>query len=86
MALTKVSKTISNLNMGVVTDYALYILIGGCFYLFIFTAIPSFQDIANSTTVSCICILVLIKSIISRSEYVNNPYIGSDQVNLMSSI
>ena len=36
-ALIKTSKTISGLSKGVVTDYALYILIGTCFYLSIFT-------------------------------------------------
>jgi uncharacterized membrane protein YdcZ (DUF606 family) len=62
--------------MGVVTDYALYILIGGCFYIFIFTAIPSYQDLGNSTTASCITILVLIRSIsVNPSQYVEKkPY------------
>jgi NADH-ubiquinone oxidoreductase chain 5 len=77
MALTKASKTISNLNMGVVTDYALYILLGACFYLFIFTVIPSFQDLANSTAVTCVSILILIRSISSWSlspKFESNPY------------
>jgi NADH-ubiquinone oxidoreductase chain 5 len=81
VVLTKISKTISNLNTGVVTDYALYILIGICFYLFVFTAIPLFQDLANSTVVSCISILILIRSINSSEDKAEkNIYIGSSQV------
>lgn len=89
MALTRISKTISSLNTGVVTDYALYILIGGCFYLFVFTVIPSFEDLAYSTTISCISILILIRSINSNSgigREESNPYIESDKVHLKSSI
>lgn len=43
VVLNKVSKTITTLNKGVVTDYALYILIGICFYFTIFTffSVPS---------------------------------------------
>ena len=56
--LTKTSKTISNLSKGVVTDYALYILISVCFYLSIFTFISIFFDLVNSITVSCLIILI----------------------------
>lgn len=80
MVLTRISKTISGLNTGVVTDYALYILIGACFYLFIFTVIPSFEDLAYSTTISSISILILIRSISSNSgvnKEESNPYIES---------
>lgn len=80
MALTRVSKTISSLSTGIVTDYALYILIGGCFYLFIFTVIPSFEDLAYSITISSISILILIRSINSNSgvnKEESNLYIES---------
>ena len=80
MVLTRVSKTISSLNTGIVTDYALYILIGGCFYLFIFTVIPSFEDLAYSITISSISILILIRSLSSNSgvnKEESNLYIES---------
>ena len=80
MVLTRVSKTISGLNTGIVTDYALYILIGGCFYLFIFTVIPSFEDLAYSITISSISILILIRSLSSNSgvnKEESNLYIES---------
>jgi hypothetical protein len=80
MVLTRVSKTISSLSTGIVTDYALYILIGGCFYLFIFTVIPSFEDLAYSITISSISILILIRSINSNSgvnKEESNLYIES---------
>lgn len=84
IALTKISKTISNLSKGVVTDYAVYILIGICFYLSIFTFISVFFDLAYSITESCICILILMGSISFSSKVENSTYI--DQVNLKSSV
>jgi NADH-ubiquinone oxidoreductase chain 5 len=80
VALTKISKIISSLSKGVVTDYALYILISVCFYLLIFTFLSVFFDIANSMTASCIFILVLIGS----SNFYKN--INSDNENLVSSM
>lgn len=58
--LTKSSKIISSLSNGVVTNYALYILIGICFYLSIFTFVSAVSDIVSSITISCVAILMLI--------------------------
>ncbi len=58
--LTKSSKLISSLSNGIVTNYALYILIGVCFYLSIFTFVPVVSDTVNSITISCIAILLLL--------------------------
>jgi NADH-ubiquinone oxidoreductase chain 5 len=60
VVLTKSSKIISSLSNGVVTNYALYILIGICFYLSIFTFVPIVSDIINSITITCLAILMLI--------------------------
>lgn len=57
--LTKSSKIISSLSNGVVTNYALYILIGICFYLSIFTFVSIVFDTVNSITISCIAILMI---------------------------
>lgn len=57
--LTKSSKVISSLSNGVVTNYALYILIGICFYLSIFTFVSVVSDIVNSITISCFIILMV---------------------------
>ena len=57
--LTKSSKIISSLSNGVVTNYALYILIGICFYLSVFTFVPVVSDVVNSITISCIIILII---------------------------
>jgi NADH-ubiquinone oxidoreductase chain 5 len=62
--LTRISKTISNLSKGVVTDYALYILIGVCFYLSIFTFTLIFFDLVNSVIVSCVTVLIGINNFI----------------------
>ena len=70
--LTKTSKTISSLSKGVVTDYALYILIGICFYLSIFTFISIFFDLFNSITVSCLIVLIGVSNYITSSrKYIN---------------
>jgi NADH-ubiquinone oxidoreductase chain 5 len=60
IALVKASKTVSGLGKGVVTDYALYILIGACFYLSVFTFITVFFDIANAILLTTIIILLLV--------------------------
>nr|UNP23070.1 NADH dehydrogenase subunit 5 [Tolypocladium sp.] len=73
--LTKISKTISSLSKGVVTDYALYILIGICFYLSIFTFVSIFFDLVNSITVSCIIVLIGISNYIISSKEGNNKII-----------
>jgi hypothetical protein len=59
MILTKISKTISGLNKGVVTDYALYILIGVCFYLSIFTFFSVVSGLVNCITITCVVTLIL---------------------------
>lgn len=60
VVLTTISKIISNLSKGVVTDYALYILISICFYLSICTFFPVFFDSVHSVIVSCVIILLAI--------------------------
>jgi len=60
VVLTKSSKIISSLSNGVVTNYALYILIGICFYLSIFTFVPVVSDVINAITITCLAILMLI--------------------------
>nr|AYP41329.1 NADH dehydrogenase subunit 5 [Hirsutella thompsonii] len=62
--LTRISKTVSNLSKGVVTDYALYILIGVCFYLSIFTFTLTLFDLVNSVIVSCVTVLIGINNFI----------------------
>ena len=69
VALVKASKTISGLCKGVVTDYALYILIGACFYLSIFTFISIFFDLANSITLSCVLVLLGLKNYVKLSKH-----------------
>lgn len=81
MVLNKVSKTISSLNKGVVTDYALYILIGVCFYLSIFTFFSVFSDIIYSITITCIITLIIYGS---WSFTFNEEF--SNKENLKSSI
>jgi hypothetical protein len=62
MILNKISKIISSLSKGIVTDYALYILIGICFYLSIFTFLSIFFDLVYCISMSCIFVLVLCGS------------------------
>ncbi len=57
--LTKSSKIISSLSNGIVTNYALYILIGICFYISIMTFTPILSDAINSILISGIAILML---------------------------
>ena len=59
MVLNKISKMISSLNKGVVTDYALYILIGICFYLSIFTFFSVYSSLIYCITISCLFSLIL---------------------------
>ena len=59
--LTKASKIISSLSNGIVTNYALYILIGICFYLSIFTFVQVVDDVVNSITIASLVILMLYK-------------------------
>ena len=59
--LTKASKIISSLSNGIVTNYALYILIGICFYLSIFTFVQVVDDVVNSITIASLVILMLHK-------------------------
>lgn len=56
--LTKISKTVSSLSKGVVTDYALYILISVCFYLSIFIFDSIFFDLVYSIILSCLIVLI----------------------------
>nr|YP_009867920.1 NADH dehydrogenase subunit 5 [Orbiocrella petchii]QKG05119.1 NADH dehydrogenase subunit 5 [Orbiocrella petchii] len=66
--LNKTSKTISGLSKGVVTDYALYILIGACFYLSIFTFVSIFFDLANIIAISSVVILLSLNSYITSEK------------------
>jgi len=59
--LTKASKIISSLSNGFVTNYSLYILIGICFYLSIFTFVQVVDDVVNSITIASLVILMLYK-------------------------
>nr|NP_775402.1 NADH dehydrogenase subunit 5 [Akanthomyces muscarius]AAO14663.1 NADH dehydrogenase subunit 5 [Akanthomyces muscarius] len=58
LSLQKVSKTISSLHTGIVTDYALYILLAICFYISIFTFVSIFNDIINVITLSSVLVLL----------------------------
>lgn len=58
LSLQKVSKTISSLHTGIVTDYALYILLAICFYISIFTFVSIFNDVINVITLSSILVLL----------------------------
>jgi NADH-ubiquinone oxidoreductase chain 5 len=66
--LIKLSKMISILNKGVVTDYALYILVGICFYLSIFTFLSVFYDLMFCVTISSLLSLILLGYWDSRSK------------------
>jgi hypothetical protein len=66
--LTRTSKTISGLSKGVVTDYALYILIGVCFYLSIFSFVSVYLDLVNVITVTCIAVLLGINNYVTSSK------------------
>lgn len=60
--LVRTSKTISSLSKGVVTDYALYILIGVCFYLAVFSFVSVYLDLINVITVACLVVLLGINN------------------------
>ncbi len=66
--LTSTSKTISGLSKGVVTDYALYILIGVCFYLSIFSFVSVYIDLVNVITVTCVVVLLGISNYLTSSK------------------
>lgn len=68
VVLTKTSKTISGLSKGVVTDYALYILIGICFYLSIFSFVSIYFDLINVITVTCVAVLLGISNYVTSNE------------------
>jgi NADH-ubiquinone oxidoreductase chain 5 len=62
------SKTISGLSKGIVTDYALYILIGVCFYLYIFSFNSNILDSVSCIIISSTIILILISPYLGISE------------------
>jgi hypothetical protein len=62
------SKTISGLSKGIVTDYALYILIGVCFYLYVFSFNSNIIDLVSCVIISSIIILIFIYPYIGISE------------------
>jgi hypothetical protein len=57
----------SGLHTGVVTDYALYILIAVCFYVSIFTFVSVFNDLITVITLSSVLVLI------GANKYMNNP-------------
>jgi NADH-ubiquinone oxidoreductase chain 5 len=66
--LTRTSKTISGLSKGVVTDYALYILLGVCFYLSIFSFVSVYLDLVNIITVTCVVVLLGISNYVTSGK------------------
>nr|YP_626451.1 NADH dehydrogenase subunit 5 [Metarhizium anisopliae]AAW58821.1 NADH dehydrogenase subunit 5 [Metarhizium anisopliae] len=70
--LTKTSKTISGLSKGVVTDYALYILIGVCFYLSIFSFVSVYLDLVNVITVTCVAVLLGISNYVGKEAFTSH--------------
>jgi NADH-ubiquinone oxidoreductase chain 5 len=75
---TKLSKIITNLSQGLVTSYALYILIGICFYLIFYTFGFFFTDIFNSYTISSIVILIISSYLISNINIYLSPKGGKN--------
>lgn len=65
--LTNISKTISVISNGLVTSYALYILLGFALYLSIFTFIPEFSAI-----ILCITTASVISAITYNAPSVSN--------------
>ena len=69
IALVKASKTVSGLGKGVVTDYALYILIGACFYLSIATIFTFITfDILFIVAIASILIMFNVNNYIASNE------------------
>ena len=56
----------SSLHTGIVTDYALYILLAICFYISIFTFVSIFNDIVNVIT------LTSVLGLLGTKYYVKN--------------
>lgn len=71
VVLQKGSKIISGLHKGIVTDYALYILIAVCFYVSIFAFISVFSDLISSITISCVLVLI------GATNYLNSNKINN---------
>lgn len=68
VALLQGSKTMSGLHKGIVTDYALYILIGVCFYVSIFTFISVFADIATTITLTSVLVLIGVNNYMDSNK------------------
>jgi NADH-ubiquinone oxidoreductase chain 5 len=66
--LGRISKIISSLSKGVVTDYALYILIGFAFFISIFAYISIFLDLSDSLLISSLVSLLGINSYIQLDQ------------------
>jgi NADH-ubiquinone oxidoreductase chain 5 len=60
--LNKISKTISLISRGVVTDYALYILVSVCSILSLFSVVSIFFDTLNISLLTFIIILIGINN------------------------
>ena len=66
--LQKISKIMSGLHKGVVTDYALYILIAVCFYISIFTFVFIFNDLISVITLSSVLVLIRATNYMNKIE------------------
>ena len=66
--LQKISKIMSGLHKGVVTDYALYILIAVCFYISIFTFVFIFNDLISVITLSSVLVLIGATNYMNKIE------------------
>jgi NADH-ubiquinone oxidoreductase chain 5 len=69
LSLQKISKTISSLHTGIVTDYALYILLAICFYISIFTFVSIYNDIINVIIISSIFVLFAQPKLKQATKY-----------------
>lgn len=70
--LIKISKAVSNLSQGVVTNYALYFVIGTSFYLLMFTVTLISFDSANSSIISCLLVLISSGIITKYNKNIKN--------------
>nr|AOR87398.1 NADH dehydrogenase subunit 5 [Cordyceps militaris]UYL26229.1 NADH dehydrogenase subunit 5 [Cordyceps militaris]UYL26256.1 NADH dehydrogenase subunit 5 [Cordyceps militaris] len=68
LSLQQVSKTISSLHTGIVTDYALYILLAICFYISIFTFVSIFNDVINVITLSSVLVLLIVPKLVRNTS------------------
>lgn len=82
--LTKISKKISGLSKGVVTDYALYILLSVCIYLSILTFLWMYFEFVNSIIMSFVVLLMGISCYMESNKKISK--FNKFELNLMSSV